>query len=136
MSWFDEYRSEFERRVIVAAVTQGELGVSRDVSVQPGKLDEDEFGKKMGDALDTELLCVLDYYGYMKKSRGFQIRVLTAKRALRDWPIRALEAPVVHFAGVRLELVAELAPDLVRGFVRFKRRILDLRGFKHNLTRR
>lgn len=133
MTEFERYRDDFERRVIVAGIGLGELGIIRDVSAQPGKLDGREFGLRMGDALDSDLVAVLDYYGYLKKSRGFKRRIAAGERALRGWPIKALRATIVHFAGVRLELVAELAPDLVRGFVRFKGEILDLRGFRHSL---
>lgn len=133
MTEFERYRDDFEERVIIAGLELGEFGIIRDVSAQPGKLDGREFGRRMGDTLESDLVCVLDYYGYLKKSRGFKMRIAVGERALRGWPIKALRATIIHFAGVRLELVAELAPDLVRGFVRFKGEILDLRGFRHNL---
>lgn len=131
-NWFEEYRLEFESRVVVGGIIQGVLGSAKKVRVKPGRLEKRRFGTSMGTRLETSLLCVVDYYGLMKKSEGFDYRVRQVYEAVPDRQVRAIEAPVVHFAGIRLEEVAKLAPDLVANFARFKKRILDLRGFNHN----
>lgn len=131
-SWFNEYRQEFETRVVVAGIIRGLLGHTKRVRVKPGKLEKKPFGTTLGIRLETTILCVIDYYGLMKKSEGFDYKVRQVYEAVPDRQVRSIDAPVVHFAGIRLEEVAKLAPDLVADFARFKKQILDLRGFNHN----
>lgn len=131
-NWFNEYRQDFETRVVVAGIIRGLLGHTKRVRVKPGKLEKKTFGLRLGTQLDTTILCVIDYYGLMKKSEGFDYKVRQVYEAVPDRQVRSIDAPVVHFAGIRLEEVAKLAPDLVADFARFKKQILDLRGFNHN----
>ena len=131
-SWFDTYIKEFERRVVLAGIRAGILGGTYEVSVRRNRLERKSFGVQMGTAVETDIICVVNYYGFEKKSRGFQERVQEIRKALTDRQLKALDVPVVHFAGVRLEEVAKLAPDLVADFARFKKQVLDLRGYNHN----
>jgi len=79
--------------------------------------------------LASDLAFVVDYYGLMKKSAGFSVQLEEAQRFFRGKQIKSLQALVVHFAAIRLEVIAELAPTLVIDFPVFKQTVLTVRGF-------
>jgi hypothetical protein len=131
MSWFDQYREDFEKAVVLG-VRQGLLGKKKAVPVSAGKLAKRKIGAILGDQVRSEEIIVLDYYGYMKKSQGFQAMVREVIASLKGKQLKMVEAPVVHFNSIRLEILAKIAPDLVTKFAEFKKAVLDAREFNHN----
>jgi hypothetical protein len=130
MDFFNKYMKTFERAV-VQGVRDGLLGTLRPVPVTPGRLSRKRIGKALGRDIDSELPVVIDYYGFMKKSKGFH---LSAKEVTEETgkQVKTIEAPVVHFNSLRLEVLGKINPDLIQQFGDFKKAILDAREFKHN----
>jgi len=120
------YRSKFERRVILPGVKLGLLGRVQEVSPKPCRLSSKPFGLLMGKEVDTDEVLVIDYYGLKKRSRGFNRIVST----LEGTQIKFITAKVIFFQSIRLEVIATLAPGLVRHFPWFKTEILHKRGLK------
>lgn len=131
MNQFYEYMIQFESRVILEGVKKNCLGKVEKIPLRSGKLTKQRFGKFMGTVLSTPQVCVIDYYGLLKKSSGFWDLASETRKNFSGKQVKSIEVPVVHFASVRIEKVATLAPDLVTWFPIFKKRILDARGFHH-----
>jgi len=122
---FKEYLTEFEQKVIVQGVVNTILGRPEMVAVRNGKLSKTPYGRLVGGEIPTDVLMSIDYYGLTKRSTGFGAIVRDI-----DGQVRILESQVVHFASIRIENVAELAPELVAEFPAFKQKLLRERGFK------
>ena len=132
MTSFIDYREEFERKVIIAGIEQNCLGKSERVSANSGRLSAKPFGDKMGVEVNTDIVCAIDYYGHIKKSNGFGNMMRGLRKRFFGKQIKFVRVIVVHFASIRLEKIAKLAPDLIAKFPKFKKEILDARGFVHN----
>lgn len=130
---FDEYLKQFEEKIICTGVKNGCLGKKERVPVRPDRLEKSNFGKLLGVHVQSEDILVIDYYGFWKKSEGFgkELEVLSNKR---NYQVKSIEANVVHFASIRIEKIAELAPELVSQFPWFKKEILTARGFRHEFN--
>jgi hypothetical protein len=131
MDWFDSYAEKFEQAVALG-VSSGVLGKTKSVPVHPGKLAKKKIGQVLGEQISVGSVVVIDYYGYMKKSYGFKLMVKEVIATLDGKQLKMVEAPVVHFNSIRLEVLAKIAPGLVAGFAEFKKAILDAREFNHN----
>lgn len=131
MNSFARYIANLEERVILEGAKQGCLGKVEKVPVRNGKLSRSDFGKLVGVRLQKEEVYVVDYYGLMKKSDGFWNLVSRTREQYSGKQVKSVDALVVHFASIRIEKVAALAPDLVAGFPSFKKAVLDARGFDH-----
>lgn len=121
------YAESFEQAVALG-VQQKLWGLEQAVSTRPGKLSTGPMGKFLGVEIDTDIAMALDYYGYVKKSRG----LLTTLRS--NGRPRFIVTPVVFFNGIKLEVLARVSPELVLGFVEFKSAVLDIRGFRHKFA--
>lgn len=128
---FYSYMEEFERRVIIKGIEIGSLGKKEQVSVRNGSLSKSRFGRVVGRRMPYREVCVLDYYGLMKKTDGFFDLLAEVKKDFYGKQVKSLTVDVVHFATVHFEKVVKLAPDLAVGFLEFKKTLLTLRGFSH-----
>lgn len=131
MDWFNRYKDKFEQAV-VAGIQSGVLGIEKSVPILPGKLSRKRIGKILGEAVLTDEPIVIDYYGYMKKSNGFQTLVNSVIKEINGQQVKMISVPVVHFNSIRLEVMAKIAPELVQEFGNFKKAVLDAREFAHN----
>lgn len=127
---FEKYRDEFEKKVIATGITKGIFSSKEKVSVKGGKLSKTSFGKIMGTTVESKNIFAIDYYGLFKKSIGAIRHIFTEKRLLRGTQLKAVFMVVVHFAAIRMEEVAAIAPELLTEFPAFKEEVLKRRGFK------
>jgi ABC-type Fe3+-hydroxamate transport system substrate-binding protein len=130
---FNHYRDEFEKRVIARGVDERCLGKDEAVSLREGRLAVSPFAQKIGKIIPHDARFAVDYYGYKKKSKGFFRYTSDVQSDVKKLghQVKGVIIPVVHFASIRVEKIAKLAPDLVADFPGFKKEILDARGFKH-----
>ena len=128
---FKKYMEEFEKEVVISGVKQGRLSKVESVPVRNGRLEKEKFGRAIGTFIDSEICMVLDYYGLRKKTQGFINLLVEVREELSGGQVKSLNVPVVHFASIRVDTVETIAPDLVSGFPKFKKMILDMRGFCH-----
>jgi len=128
---FAEYMGRFEVQVIAKGIDVGCLGKKEIISVRDGKLAASPFARKMGRLVPHSAPFAVDYYGYVKKSNGLLAYIGETQREFSGAQIKGIPAAVVHFAAIRVEKIAKLAPELVADFPRFKKEILDARGFQH-----
>ena len=131
MDWFKEYTSEFETAV-AAGVKSRVLGAVKPVPVAAGKLQKRRIGQVLGTEIATQEVLVIDYYGYMKKSSGFWDLVRDIMEDQKGKQLRIVEAPLVHFNSIKLEVLAKIAPGIVAAFGDFKKAVLDAREFNHS----
>jgi hypothetical protein len=111
------YLGEFERRVIIAGHEAGRWTSEAMVSIRPGKYAKHPIGKLVGTRFYCKSILAIDYYGLQKKSTAFMARVADIYSLYR---LRSMYAPIVHFAEITVEDVAELAPDLQARFGEFR----------------
>lgn len=123
----DQYLEDFEKKVIVASIGNDGIFKKRQVPAKKGRLFKSEFADFVGYTIDHQDVFAIDYYGFFKKSTGF-IEKMTS---FKDIEIKSMNVPVAHFASIKVELLSDIAPELVVDFSAFKRHLLDIRGFKH-----
>jgi hypothetical protein len=132
MTWFEEYREDFEKALVIG-MDRNLLGIRwKQVPVTQGRLSKRKIAKVLGKQINTGRVLVVDYYGYMKKSKGFSKMMKGVITSFKGKQLKTIEVPVVHFNSVRLEILAKIAPELIEDFSKFKKTILDARGFNHN----
>lgn len=133
MEWFEQYKLEFETAVALGVKLQL-LGSVKPVPVPAGKLQKRTIGQVLGVEIATQEVLAIDYYGYTKKSSGFWGLVRDVMEDQKGKQIKMVEAPLVHFNSIKLEVLAKIAPEVVPRFGDFKKAVLDAREFKHNYT--
>lgn len=127
---FYRYMDELEKLVVGEGVRKGVLGKTERVAIRNGRLAGRRFGKMMrAKVLELPIVVAIDYYGLIKKSQGFWEMITAMREQIRGQQFKSVEATVVHFAALRIETVAELAPQLVADFPMFKKQVLRMRGF-------
>ena len=124
---FKTYLEKFETEVVIHGIESGKFGKEMMIPIRQGKLDNTDFGKKLGTVFICTTPAAIDYYGFIKKSSGF-VSKLDASNS--EMQIKAIRAPMVHFASIKIEYVSDLSSDLVEGFPDFKKSLVQLRGFK------
>jgi hypothetical protein len=122
---FLEYLNQFEVGVVICGFELDMFTKHTLVPVRPCRLAFEHFGRLLGRTFDYAFPLVIDYYGMIKKSSGFMEKIMD----IGKYQVKMLQAPVVFFASIRIEDVAEIAPALVSGFPAFKNRLLAERGF-------
>lgn len=127
-----EYTKLFEA-MVANGVLQGSFGKSELASLRGSKLIKTRFCKFIGYTIDSDVDFIIDYYGYFKRSRGFNKRVAECREDMRGKQIKAVNAVVVHFPSIRIEKIAMIDSSLVEGFPAFKETILIERGFKKHV---
>lgn len=123
-----KYLNDFERLVVLTGLAKGIFGRRIMIPVKKGKLDKSEFGDFIGKDFECKDAIVIDYYGLLKKSTGFATKL----DSYEDVEVKRVRVPVAHFASIKIEHIADLAPDLVVNFPSFKKHLVSLRGFKKN----
>lgn len=117
---------EFEREVIIKGLENGGLNSLRkqQVPVDRCKLSR-TFGKCIGSVVDTDLILTVDYYGYLKKSRGFY-------KAAENVDDKTIRSNLIHFASIKIEDITNVTQnvDVIVGFAKLKNQILIERGFR------
>jgi len=123
----EKYLDLFEKNIVVAGIENNLIEV-KDVMVpvKDGRLDITDFGKFLNNWFDYSSVLVIDYYGLLKKSKGFYDKCAS----YNDIEIRRLKSPIVHFASIKIEDVVNLDKSLAVDFVGFKKYLVALRGFK------
>lgn len=121
-----QYLVDFENKVIIEGLQSGIFGRKIMIPVKRGRLYKSEFGDFVGVSFDCESAFVIDYYGLLKKSTGFVLML----KGYEDIEVKRVRVPVAHFASIKIEHIADLAPDLVVEFPTFKKHLVKLRGFK------
>lgn len=125
--WFKKYQSDFEAKLIskpLQALAKEEL-----VAVRPGKMAKSKFAMMLGNTFNLGEPVAIDYYGHFKKSTGLLKWVVVFRKEHMGTQVRMVTAKVIHFASIKIEHVADFAPELVAGFPQFKDMILKMRGF-------
>ena len=117
------YMGEFERRILIEGWRRGFWGVWDSVTVRPGRLARQDIGRFLGTRFTSDHILAIDYYGLTKKSTRF----MSMAADLGTHSFKTINAPVIHFASVKLEHILELAPDLVPKFAEFKESIKFVR---------
>lgn len=126
---YAEYRDSFEDKVIKASLNHNDHGSvfkKRKVPAKKGKLYNTEFVGFVGDMFNCEDPIAIDYYGFFKKSSGF----IEKMDSFEDIEVKSMLVPVAHFASIRIEIISDLAPELIINFSDYKKYLLSLRGFK------
>ena len=112
----EKYLELFERNIIIAGIENGTLKVNEVmVAIKDGKLDITPFGKFLGNRFVYDKVLVIDYYGLLKKSKGF----LDKCNTYTDVEIRRLKSPIIHFASIKIEDIDVLDKSLTVDFVGF-----------------
>jgi hypothetical protein len=122
-----QYLEDFEAQVILKGLQDSIFGRKIMIPVKKGKLDKSDFGNFIGGTFDCNEALVIDYYGLLKKSTGFAVKL----DSYEDVEVKRVRVPVAHFASIKIEHIADLAPDLVVNFPTFKKHLVKLRGFKN-----
>ncbi len=121
-----QYLIDFEEQVIIQGLQAGIFGRKIMIPVKRGRLYKSEFGDFVGATFTCENAFVIDYYGLLKKSTGFAQLL----KSYEDIEVKRVRVPVAHFASIKIEHIADLAPDMVVEFPTFKKHLVKLRGFK------
>ncbi|MHA1886666.1 MAG: hypothetical protein ACTSX0_01450 [Promethearchaeota archaeon] len=125
LSKFQADLKAFEKNIIIKGFEIGHF--SRTMVVGRNcHLDSKEFGRIMGKYIDTDRVLTIDYYGLLKKSRGFlkHIQQTNAKK---------IESEIISFASIKMEDIVFLSPldvSIMIGFPRLKNDILIYRGLR------
>lgn len=129
---FKRLLADFEKNIVVEGIRRKRFSKKKTVSTKNCKLSNQDFGKTIGDLIDTDLILVIDYYGYFKRSRGFIDKM---KEGGHPYPLE-LDSLIVHFPSIRMEDIAAMTDDVgvMLDFPRLKNEILILRGFRKRQT--
>jgi len=127
---FRKLVDDFEKNIIVGGVLDKRFTKKADVSTKRNKLLSHDFGKIIGDVVDTKLVLAIDYYGYIKKSEGF----LNKLNSMNPKP-KGMRSYLIYFASIKMEDVVARTNDVrvMLDFPRLKNEILILRGFRRRI---
>ena len=126
------YIEDFEQ-MIAKGVKDQTFNKTEIVSIRGSKLGKTKFGILLGFTIDSNTEFAIDYYGYFKRSRGFNSKITVLKKEIKAKQLKAVATIVIHFASIRIEQIAKLDASLVGGFPAFKNFILEKRGFRKNV---
>jgi len=129
---FQELIADFEKNIIVEGINRKRFVRKAVIPIKHCKLFYQTFGKIIGNTIDTKMILVIDYYGYIKKSKGFLEEINSGK--YRKTP-SDLRSHIIHFASIKMEDVAAMTSDVSAqiDFPRLKDQILILRGFRRGV---
>jgi len=127
---FKKLLSDFESNIIINGIIKKRFITKTLIPTKNCKLSNHDFGKKLGMVIDTDIILVIDYYGYLKKSKGFINKLKTRKLYLKE-----LESYLVYFASVKMEDIAFMTSNVsvMIDFPRLKNEILIFRGFRKRI---
>jgi len=124
-----DYLKRFEQ-LVAQGILLKKFGKCELASTRGSKLGKTKFGIWLGFTIDSDIDFIIDYYGYFKKSRGFNQKVMEYHAESSGKQIKAIETIIVHFPSIRIEQIADINDELIGGFPTFKACILKKRGFK------
>lgn len=124
---FQEKLLEFEKTVMIPLV--GLKGKTLFVSTRAGKLYK-EYRNIFKSIVDSDEEFAIDYYGYIKKSKGLLQSIDMQSLDSPGVQIAAVKTKVIYFASLRIEDVLNVSPEMVALFPVIKKQILKYRGFK------
>ena len=117
--YFFDYCDKFEKAICEVGTLGRDMLVPCTKQTNPNLRDL-EFS--LGNTIKCKELCVIDYYGYLKKSDGFHRKVSTSDNTV-------MLAYVVYFQAIKLEDLVTLDSTLISYFPEFKSALLKLRNF-------
>jgi len=125
---FRKLLDTFEKNIIVEGILRKRFTKKGQVSTKRGKLFYNDFGKILGSTIDTSIILAIDYYGYIKRSKGFLNKLESTGNPIPT----EMKSYIVHFASVKMEDIAFMTNDVsvMIDFPRLKNEILILRGFR------
>lgn len=128
---FLKYLNKFESEVICAGVRKSIIGKELQVNVRDGRLSHTKYARFLGTQINSNDVFVIDYYGYLKRSKGFVDLLEEEREAIRNRQIKSIKTRVVFFASLKIEQIAEITSSqyLKGGFSEFKNEVLYWRGF-------
>lgn len=129
---FTEAIECFERAIVVVGICKGVIGKTELIPIRRGKLANTAFGIAIGSSIEADKPLAIDYYGYTKRSSGFFEMCKSVKTEFSSKQVKMIEAPIVHFASLRIEDIATIcsASEVIAEFPRLKGEVLLRRGFK------
>ena len=124
---FQNILNRFEKEIIVKAVLSEDKAFTKICSVSTKDSKLIDFGLMIGLVIDTDLILTIDYYGYLKKAKGF-----IDKLNKSDEKLKTIDSFLVHFASIKMEDIISVTNDidLIANFPKLKTEILIKRGFK------
>lgn len=132
---FQKYIKDFEDVVIETGVAINSLGVFTLIPIRPGKLLTTVFGRSIGSVSASFFSFAIDYYGFIKPSRGLIEDYEMRKQQLHGRQLRKIGGLLVHFASLKIEEVDRLSnSNLTAGFPKFKKTLIEMRGFKKGVS--
>lgn len=127
---FREYCRKFEKMIVEVGVKADLLGKKNLISVKRSRLRNTSFGMMMGNLVDSDIPFAIDYYGYVKVSKGLKKLIEEEQKKLKHpRQLRVMETTLVHFASIKIEDVSQIGIELAAGFSLFKRSLIKQRGF-------
>ena len=129
---FYKYLNKFESEVVREGIIKGVIGKPLQVNVRDGKFACTKFARHMGNVIEFSEPFVLDYYGHLKRSRGFYDLIDSKKESISQRQIKSISAQVVFFAALKIEDISAITdnPYLRSKFSDFKKEVLHWRGFE------
>lgn len=126
---FQELVLNFEKNIIVEGIKRKRFSRKKKIPTKNCKLSNRDFGKQVGHTIDTDIVLVIDYYGYLKRSRGF------FQRVKKDPSLKEVRSYIIYFASIKMEDVSAMTSSVavMLDFPRLKNEILILRGFRKNI---
>lgn len=126
---FSGYRDRFEIAIVERGLEAGVFNTRGPVSINRSRMAYTALAKNLGPQIKTSKIFAIDYYGYVKKTNGFIDSLHIQMGLLRGKQIKSMRVPIVHFASIKMEDIAEINQNMLKEFPRFKKTILTLRGF-------
>ena len=102
---FLSYLRDFENMVVLGGIKRKCLGSIERVPIRRGKLAHWKFGRLVGQRTNHLEPYAIDYYGHIKKSEGLFLLVEEIRKEIGG-QMKSIDVPVVHFAAVKIEKVA------------------------------
>jgi hypothetical protein len=129
---FSKYLYKFETELVAKGVSEGIIGKESLVNVREGKFACTKFARHLGTRVESDVPFVIDYYGYLKRSNGFDNLIKSKEIAIRNRQIKSIYTTVVYFASLKIEEIAEITSSqyLKSWFPEFKKDILYRRNFE------
>ena len=128
------YLKLFESEVLIPGIKIGNFSRKELIPVRRGRLSNTRYGRTVGILFESEIPFVIDYYGHLKRSSGFQSAVSQIRKngSTEGRQIKRIESLIVHFASIKLDQINRLTknPEILINYSTFKDSLLKLRGFR------
>lgn len=101
-------------------ISKPDIWKNAEVSRKACSLSKKQFGQLIGNSIDTELNVVIDYFGLLKKSKGFLLKAKLNRSS------NVINTRILYFQSIKIE---NLPPELISYFPQFKQTIISIRKF-------